>query len=70
MRSKVLDEALEAQRSRESRSVSGTYAWKIIMKSKMTKFATAAVIIIAVLIGINQFGGSIDGASVARALIW
>lgn len=37
------------------------------MKSKITKFAAAAVIIIAVLIGINQFGGSIDGASVAWA---
>ncbi len=34
--------------------------WRIIMKSKITKFAAAAVIIIAVLIGINQFGGSID----------
>jgi len=40
---------------------------RIIMKSKITKLAAAAVIIIAVLIGINQFGGSIDGASVAWA---
>ncbi len=39
--------------------------WRIIMKSRITKLAAAAVIIIAVLIGINQFGGSIDGASVA-----
>ena len=31
---------------------------RIIMKSRITKFATAAVIIIAVLISINQFGGS------------
>ncbi len=38
---------------------------RIIMKSNITKLAAAAVIIIAVLIGINQFGGSIDGASVA-----
>jgi len=41
--------------------------WRMIMKSKMTKFATAAVIIIAVIIGINQFGGSVDMASVAWA---
>ncbi len=41
--------------------------WRIIMKSKITKFATAAVIIIAVLIGINQFGGSVDGTNVAWA---
>ena len=39
--------------------------WRIIMKSRITKFATAAVIIIAVLVGINQFGGSVDIAGVA-----
>ena len=32
--------------------------WRIIMKSKITKIATAAVIIIVVTIGINQFGDS------------
>ena len=42
--------------------------WRIIMKSKITKFAAAAVIIIAILIGINQFGGSIDGSSRAYAM--
>ncbi|MHC4636050.1 MAG: hypothetical protein ACYTBV_00945 [Planctomycetota bacterium] len=41
--------------------------WRIIMKSRIIRLAVAAVIIIAVLIGINQFGGSIDGASVAWA---
>jgi outer membrane lipoprotein-sorting protein len=40
-----------------------------IMKSPITKLAAAAVIIIAVLIGVNQFGGSIDGASVAWAQV-
>jgi hypothetical protein len=39
--------------------------WRIIMKSRITKIAAAAVIIIAVLIGINQLGGSIGGSSVA-----
>ena len=42
--------------------------WRIIMKSRITKFAAAAAIIIAVLIGINQFGGSIDIATPAYAL--
>ncbi|MCK4999819.1 MAG: hypothetical protein KAS23_09795 [Anaerohalosphaera sp.] len=37
------------------------------MKTKTAKFTTAAVIIIAVLIGINQFGGSIDGSSIVLA---
>ncbi len=41
--------------------------WRIIMNSKITKYAAAAVILIAVMIGINQFGGSIDGTSVAWA---
>lgn len=41
--------------------------WRIIMRSKITKFAAAAVIIVGVLIGINPFGGSIDGTSVAWA---
>ncbi len=39
--------------------------WRVIMKSKITKFAAAAVILIAILIGINQFGGSVDGSRVA-----
>jgi len=43
------------------------YAWAFIgdtiMKNRITKLAAAVVIIIAVLIGINHFGGSIDGSS-------
>lgn len=42
-----------------------TSIWRISMNSKTTKLAIAAILIIAVLIGINQFGGSIDGSSVA-----
>ena len=53
----------EAMRTKSS--VTQPNIWRIIMKSKMTKLAAAAVIIIAVLIGINQFGGSIGGDSVA-----
>lgn len=40
---------------------------RIIMKSPVTKIAAAAAIIIALLIGINHLGGSIDGATVALA---
>lgn len=43
--------------------------WRIIMTSKTIKFATIAVIIVGVLIGINYFGGSIDGSSVAFAQV-
>ena len=41
--------------------------WRIIMKSRITKLAVAAVIIMAVLIGINYFGGPIDGTTAAWA---
>ena len=40
---------------------------RIIMENKITKFAAAAVIIIAVLIAINQFGGPANLTSVAWA---
>ncbi len=43
------------------------FIWRTIMKSKITRLAAAAVIITAVLAGINYFGGSIDGAGVAWA---
>ncbi|MHC4457144.1 MAG: hypothetical protein ACYS0I_08635 [Planctomycetota bacterium] len=39
--------------------------WGDIMKSPITKLAAAVVIIIALMVGINQFGGSIDGSGVA-----
>ena len=41
--------------------------WRIIMKSRITKVAAAAVIIMAVLIGIDYFGDSIDGTNVVFA---
>jgi hypothetical protein len=43
--------------------------WRKIVHSKMTKFAAAAVIIMAMLIGINWFGGSVDVATIAFAEI-
>ena len=41
--------------------------WRIIMESKMTKIAVAAIIIVAVLTGIYLGGGSIDGSNIAWA---
>ncbi len=43
------------------------FTGKTIMKNRITKLAAAAVVIIAVMLGINYFGGSPDGASVAWA---
>jgi len=45
----------------------GRKIWRIIMKSPITKLAAAAVIIVAVLIGIHELGGILYGASVAWA---
>lgn len=41
--------------------------WKIIMKSRITRFTKVAVIVFAVLMCIHQLSHSIDGASVALA---
>jgi hypothetical protein len=46
-----------------------TFLLQHIMRSKITKLAAAAVIIMAVLVGIHQFGGSIDGSAVALARV-
>jgi hypothetical protein len=42
--------------------------WRIIMKHRITKFAVSAAIIIAVLIGVNHFTGSIDLAKPAYGI--
>ena len=43
------------------------FTGETIMRSRITKLAAAAVIIIAVMLGINYIGGSPDGASLAWA---
>lgn len=66
---KAFHEMLD-QRSKQKRSKPGIARqdiWRTIMTSKITKFAVAAVIVIGVLLGINPFGGSIDGTSIALA---
>lgn len=42
--------------------------WRMIMKHRITKLATAAAVIIAVLIGVNQFDSSIDLAKPAYGI--
>jgi len=56
---KRLTEQMSGQRIKEQK------VWRIIMKSRITKLAAAAVIIIALLIGINQLDGSLDMTGVA-----
>ncbi|MGD8786247.1 MAG: hypothetical protein PVJ60_02390, partial [Phycisphaerales bacterium] len=45
------------------------FTGEIIMRNRITKLAAAAVIIIAVILGINYIGGSPNGTSVAWASI-
>ncbi|MBW8035350.1 MAG: hypothetical protein FVQ79_06915 [Planctomycetes bacterium] len=66
MRNRILPQASQAMEQTLNAQAEMPSVWRIIMKSRMTKLAVAAaVIIIAVLAGINPFGGSIDVASVA-----
>jgi len=66
---RVLGNVLQTLENREKQKPAATQPniWRIIMKNKITKLAAAAVIIFAVFVGMNYFGGSIDGASVAWA---
>ncbi|MHC4395475.1 MAG: hypothetical protein ACYS1A_07440 [Planctomycetota bacterium] len=63
---RIVNDAMAAYEKQKS-AAGGSNIWRTIMRSRITKLAAAAVIIIAVMIGINQFGGSIDPASVAWA---
>ena len=45
----------------------GAFIGDTFMKSRTTKLAAAAVIIVAIIIGVNQFSGSIDLATIAFA---
>ena len=61
-----IDTLIEQSNAKQAQPLN---SWRIIMHSKMTKVAAAAIIIIAVLTGIYHFTGSIDGASVAWAQV-
>lgn len=66
---RILGNAMEHMDKLRQERVTGTRPniWRNIMKSPITKLAAAAVIIIAVLVGINQFGGSTNNAGIAFA---
>jgi hypothetical protein len=67
---KVLSEILRQQRDRLKavhKAGTGLKIWRKTMKIRITKFAAAAMILIAVFIGINQFGGKVGGTNVAWA---
>jgi hypothetical protein len=58
----------------DTESTDGSYGttqntWRIIIKSPITKFAAAAVIVVTVLISINPFNGSLNGTTAAYAKV-
>ncbi|MHC4088183.1 MAG: LolA family protein [Planctomycetota bacterium] len=66
---RIINDALTVfDKSEKTKSVSAEpNIWRMIMKSRITKLAAAAVIIIVILIGISQFSDSIDGSSIVWA---
>ena len=65
----VLEDVLNAmEKTRKTQSAAtGPNIWRLIMQSRKVKLIAAAIIIIAIIIGINFSGTSIDGASTAFA---
>lgn len=68
--------ARDLDRARESlvgqtsvKQVKGQKIWRMIMKSRMTKLAAAAVMIIAGLVASHYLGGSIDGTTIVWARV-
>ncbi|MHC4572735.1 MAG: hypothetical protein ACYS76_01155 [Planctomycetota bacterium] len=77
-RSQTIQQGLVEQLSRQAATAQDTgmrqrktgnvsFFWRTIMKSRMTKLAAAAVIVIAVMIGLNQSIGPIGVTSTAFA---
>jgi hypothetical protein len=69
MHERTLKDALEARSQlRKVKWASAHFnIWRTIMTSKIAKLSSAALITIAVMVGIIHFGGSIDGSSVVFA---
>mgnify|MGYP001049924346 CR=1 FL=1 len=67
---RIVSDAFAAfDRSEETTPVSAERSIRrMIMTSTITKLAVAALLIIAVFVGMHQFGSSLDGTSVAFAL--
>ena len=64
---RILDDCRAVQKTPQTTksAVIQPTLWRIIMKTKITKFTTAAVIIITIVMVIIHSGGSIDGATPA-----
>ena len=68
MRNRILSDATKAMEQTINASAKTSSAKRIIMQSKITRYAAAAVIILAGMIIVNQFGGSVDIVSKAYGI--
>ncbi|MCP4613549.1 MAG: hypothetical protein GY845_33075 [Planctomycetes bacterium] len=70
MDERVLKDVLSAlEESEKTSALTQPNIWRIIMKSKITKLATAAVIVTAIMLGMYALTGSFDGTSITMAQI-
>jgi len=67
----VLGDVIKAFEKSKGKKTSATEqnVWRIIMKSKITKLAAAAVIIVAIMLGMYALTGSFDGTSITMAQV-
>jgi hypothetical protein len=57
----------ESQTGQTPHPVQPFEIWRIIMESRITKLAAAAIVVVVVLAGIHELGGTLGGSSVAWA---
>ncbi|MBW8035388.1 MAG: hypothetical protein FVQ79_07105 [Planctomycetes bacterium] len=62
-----LDELVEVKQKPSKPGIAGPDIWRIILKSKMIKFAVAVIVVAAIFFGIDIFNIQPDGASIAFA---
>lgn len=68
--SRILDNILQSLESGQKPTVPQPNIWKIIMKSRITKLAVAAVVIVISLLGIFEFRISGDGDVSVAGIAW
>ena len=71
LENKVMNQILREQSLRLRKVSNRLQLWRIIMKSRITKLAAAAVIIAATMIGVRWFGASAPAYGITEALdLW
>ncbi len=67
LRSRILSEASKAMEQTLNAQPEQLGVWRIIMRSKMTKFAVVVVILATIIVGVQVFDIQPDGSGIAFA---